>query len=166
MSSSLLRNEVRLNENEIRVKQHAFRLLNFYKKYPIIEVIQECSFPFLFFLALLSFSFEIFSSVKYLLVVLCVIAYFVSNKIPMSLSTPAATTAVSMKPAPYFAAFTFAVEACVQFLLIVTAFTLVSNSVKPETEVFFTRSELNRGLMESFLILVPTIYVFTIIACE
>ena len=162
----MVQNEVNVNENEVKVEEHTTRLVNFYRKYRVIEIIQECSFPLFFFLALMSFSFEVFSGVKYLLVVLCVLAYFVSNKIPMSLSTPVATTAVSLKAVPYFAAFSFAVEACVQFLLIVTAFTLVSNSVKPETAIFFTRSELNRGIMEGFVILVPTIYMLTIIACK
>lgn len=134
------------------VLRHHNKLKLLYSRHPLLELFVESSFPFLFFLTYVSFSRD--TEHKYVLSVLCILANFFINQIPMSLHVPTNSTVVSSST-PIFTAFVFSLNAVMRYLLLVAGFALLLD-VKS--------SELYRGVFEGCTLLVTSIYVFTLCA--
>lgn len=149
-----------------RVEDHTRGLFRLYSKHPVLEIVQEGAFPFLFLATLISYNVDAPSDLKYTLAALTVLSYSLSNKIPMSLSTPTATTAMSLSEIPYYAAFSLSIEAVVLLLLLILGFALIYMNIQPESKVFSLRSDLNREALQGVLLVVPSVYVLTLLACK
>lgn len=139
---------------------HRSKLRHLYAQHPVLEILNEASFPFLFFVTLAFFYDD--SPHKFFACALCALAYFVTNKIPMSLCVPETNTATSLAGNPLFASVVMSAETLGVFLLLLLGFTLVF----PPGELSSALSEFNRGSLEGVVTLAGSVFALTLTSFE
>lgn len=139
---------------------HRAKLRHLYTRHPVLEILYEASFPFLFFVTLTLFFYD--NPHKYFACALCALAYFVTNKIPMSLCVPETNTVTSLAGNPLFAGVVMSAETLGVFLLLLLGFTLVF----PPGELSSALSEIKRGGLEGVVILAGSVFALTLTSSE